>query len=99
MRCFACDKNLGGWEKGDDPMEEHRRRGATCPFIQAQAAADAAEAAAATAIEEEAGAMKTEVAAPEVGLAYYRAGVSRSVHLTGVHGLPNRTGWSPPLLP
>ena len=68
VRCFACDKNLGGWEMGDDPMEEHRRRGANCPFIQAMTADDATEAAAAAIEAEEAGAMETEVTPREVGL-------------------------------
>lgn len=26
-RCFRCDVALGGWDKGDDPFEEHLKRG------------------------------------------------------------------------
>jgi hypothetical protein len=25
--CFLCDSKLGGWDEGDDPFEEHYRRG------------------------------------------------------------------------
>ena len=26
-RCFRCDVQLGGWDPGDDPFEEHLKRG------------------------------------------------------------------------
>ncbi|TDL24666.1 BIR-domain-containing protein [Rickenella mellea] len=38
--CYYCDLALSGWDKGDDPMEEHRKResrsGKPCPFFHAQ---------------------------------------------------------------
>ncbi|GJE86671.1 BIR-domain-containing protein [Phanerochaete sordida] len=37
--CFYCHLALGGWEEGDDPLEEHRKReaktGKPCPFLTA----------------------------------------------------------------
>lgn len=33
VKCFACHKELGNWEPGDDPWQEHVRRGETCPFV------------------------------------------------------------------
>ncbi|KAK2459964.1 hypothetical protein APHAL10511_007970 [Amanita phalloides] len=34
--CLYCNISLSGWEKDDDPMDEHRKRvkaGTTCPFL------------------------------------------------------------------
>ncbi|CEH19092.1 Apoptosis inhibitor IAP1 and related BIR domain proteins [Ceraceosorus bombacis] len=33
--CIYCDRALGGWEKADDPIEEHRRREPECPYFTA----------------------------------------------------------------
>ncbi|TKA70325.1 hypothetical protein B0A55_09630 [Friedmanniomyces simplex] len=33
VTCFYCGMSLDGWEPGDDPYEEHRRRKAECPFF------------------------------------------------------------------
>eukprot|EP00040_Diaphanoeca_grandis_P000530 m.15707 g.15707 ORF g.15707 m.15707 type:complete len:289 (+) comp10708_c0_seq1:104-970(+) len=35
VRCFSCDKNLGGWEIDDDPIEEHTKRSKQCAFVKA----------------------------------------------------------------
>ena len=32
VRCFVCFKELEGWEDGDDPWEEHRKR--KCIFAE-----------------------------------------------------------------
>lgn len=37
VKCFACMKQLDGWEKDDDPWEEHKKRGQTCMFVQLRA--------------------------------------------------------------
>ncbi|PWN54126.1 BIR-domain-containing protein [Violaceomyces palustris] len=31
--CIYCDKGLGGWEKNDDPIHEHRKREPGCAFF------------------------------------------------------------------
>ncbi|EKM56921.1 uncharacterized protein PHACADRAFT_141944 [Phanerochaete carnosa HHB-10118-sp] len=35
--CFYCGTSLSGWDEGDDPLEEHRKReakaGQPCPFL------------------------------------------------------------------
>ncbi|KAK0547000.1 hypothetical protein OC846_005029 [Tilletia horrida] len=43
--CAYCGKELAGWEKEDDPIDEHRRRKPECPFfkIMPSEEADAAE--------------------------------------------------------
>lgn len=33
VQCTYCEKSLSGFEKGDDPIEEHRRRVPDCPFF------------------------------------------------------------------
>jgi hypothetical protein len=33
VQCIYCEKSVGGFEKGDDPIEEHRRRVPNCPFF------------------------------------------------------------------
>lgn len=30
--CFLCDKQLGGWTHGDDPVVEHHSHSRTCPW-------------------------------------------------------------------
>jgi hypothetical protein len=30
--CYACDKSLGGWEAGDDPLSEHFTHSSACPW-------------------------------------------------------------------
>lgn len=32
-KCIYCEKALGGWEKGDDPVHEHKRRNPDCAFF------------------------------------------------------------------
>uniref|UniRef100_A0A1B6EF27 Uncharacterized protein n=1 Tax=Clastoptera arizonana TaxID=38151 RepID=A0A1B6EF27_9HEMI len=32
-RCYFCLKTLEGWEKNDDPMEEHRSHRPDCAFV------------------------------------------------------------------
>lgn len=34
VKCFVCMKQLDGWEKEDDPWEEHKKRGQNCLFVQ-----------------------------------------------------------------
>lgn len=34
--CNYCDCSLGGWEKSDDPVQEHQRRRPECPFFNAR---------------------------------------------------------------
>eukprot|EP00041_Stephanoeca_diplocostata_P006487 m.87069 g.87069 ORF g.87069 m.87069 type:complete len:291 (+) comp16389_c0_seq1:128-1000(+) len=43
VRCFTCEKHLDGWEKDDDPMEEHKSHCASCPFIWASGASPSRE--------------------------------------------------------
>ncbi|RZF37541.1 hypothetical protein LSTR_LSTR008579 [Laodelphax striatellus] len=31
--CFVCKKSLNGWEKTDDPWEEHKKHCPACPFV------------------------------------------------------------------
>eukprot|EP00126_Sphaerothecum_destruens_P005219 Sdes_comp18649_c0_seq1m8856 len=31
--CVYCGKQLEGWEKGDDPLLEHKTRSSLCPFL------------------------------------------------------------------
>ncbi|KAK7111453.1 hypothetical protein V1264_011080 [Littorina saxatilis] len=33
-RCFACYKELDGWEPEDDPWSEHKKHSAQCPFLK-----------------------------------------------------------------
>ncbi|XP_045463094.1 baculoviral IAP repeat-containing protein 5 [Harmonia axyridis] len=33
VKCFFCDKQLDGWEKDDDPWDEHRRHSTECEFV------------------------------------------------------------------
>ena len=33
VRCVCCQIKLEGWEKGDDPVEEHRRMSERCRFV------------------------------------------------------------------
>lgn len=35
VTCFLCEKKLGGWEEGDDPLEEHAKRGDRCGWAKA----------------------------------------------------------------
>lgn len=32
-KCFICFKELEGWEKNDDPWEEHKNHSSQCPFL------------------------------------------------------------------
>lgn len=32
MQCFLCNKCLDGWEKDDDPWQEHQKHTKTCMF-------------------------------------------------------------------
>ncbi|RDD39462.1 Baculoviral IAP repeat-containing protein 5.2-B [Trichoplax sp. H2] len=34
VTCFACMKELDGWEQNDDPFQEHEKHSSKCPFIQ-----------------------------------------------------------------
>jgi hypothetical protein len=34
--CAYCNCSLGGWEKTDDPIKEHQRRRAACPFFNCE---------------------------------------------------------------
>lgn len=34
--CYYCGKSLDGWEAGDDPLAEHRKRMPKCPMFTAQ---------------------------------------------------------------
>lgn len=34
VKCFACHKELDGWEPEDDPWLEHRSHSGHCPFLQ-----------------------------------------------------------------
>ncbi|CAG5122396.1 unnamed protein product [Candidula unifasciata] len=31
--CLFCQKELDGWEPDDDPLKEHKKHSATCPFL------------------------------------------------------------------
>ncbi|KAL8583292.1 hypothetical protein ACOMHN_043069 [Nucella lapillus] len=33
-RCFACYKELDGWEPNDDPWSEHKKHSPACPFLK-----------------------------------------------------------------
>eukprot|EP00043_Microstomoeca_roanoka_P013933 m.137087 g.137087 ORF g.137087 m.137087 type:complete len:376 (+) comp15884_c0_seq7:125-1252(+) len=33
VQCFLCQKELDGWEAGDDPMKEHEVHSPRCPFV------------------------------------------------------------------
>lgn len=35
-KCVYCEKSLGGWEKSDDPVHEHRRRVPECAFFNCE---------------------------------------------------------------
>lgn len=35
VTCFLCEKKLGGWEEGDDPLQEHAKRGDKCGWAKA----------------------------------------------------------------
>ncbi|XP_054678575.1 baculoviral IAP repeat-containing protein 5 isoform X1 [Grus americana] len=35
-QCFFCFKELEGWEPDDDPLEEHKKHSAGCPFLSLQ---------------------------------------------------------------
>ena len=34
VTCFACMKELDGWEQNDDPFQEHQKHSSSCPFIK-----------------------------------------------------------------
>ncbi|XP_071520203.1 baculoviral IAP repeat-containing protein 5 isoform X2 [Panulirus ornatus] len=34
VKCFVCLKELDGWEKEDNPWEEHKNHAPYCQFIQ-----------------------------------------------------------------
>ncbi|XP_025081469.1 baculoviral IAP repeat-containing protein 5-like [Pomacea canaliculata] len=33
-RCFACYKELDGWEPNDDPWHEHKKHSPSCAFLK-----------------------------------------------------------------
>lgn len=33
--CFCCNLQVSNWKRGDNPMEVHRRRSPSCPFVTA----------------------------------------------------------------
>lgn len=33
-KCFSCGVNLGGWEEGDDPLDEHWARREKCAWAE-----------------------------------------------------------------
>jgi len=34
VKCFFCEKELEGWEEGDDPFQEHKQHVPSCPFVK-----------------------------------------------------------------
>lgn len=34
VRCFVCFKELDGWQKDDDPWEEHKKHSPNCEFVK-----------------------------------------------------------------
>lgn len=34
VTCYACMKELDGWEQNDDPLKEHQKHSSGCPFIK-----------------------------------------------------------------
>eukprot|EP00039_Didymoeca_costata_P006366 m.89550 g.89550 ORF g.89550 m.89550 type:complete len:308 (+) comp13228_c0_seq2:83-1006(+) len=33
VTCFMCNKSLDGWERTDDPIQEHKKHSPACPFM------------------------------------------------------------------
>jgi len=36
VRCAFCRIEIGSWEQGDDPVSEHKKWAAHCPFLNGQ---------------------------------------------------------------
>ena len=34
VACFLCNKNLDGWEEGDDAWEEHQKHAPNCALVR-----------------------------------------------------------------
>lgn len=89
--CFTCEKALGGWEDGDDALDEHlQHTKRSCPFARV-CAIERARAANARWWEEEANAWMLDIHSPEALEARLRTFSAKA--FTWPHD--KKKGWRP----